>query len=356
MANTNYIKNLIKNNSNWKKVLENKGIDIKEDGDYTILKYNLLKADFNDPMVKECRGLIIHNREVVCRAFDKFGNYGEYYADDIDWTSAKVQEKMDGSIMKLWYNHYENRWFVSTNNSLEAKEVSNSSGENFGVMFSVALVDALKGKAVEDFLRSLNQNFTYIFELVSPNNRIVVPYDKTEIYHIGTRDMINGFEVNANIGIKKPKEYALNSLNDCIEVAKTFSANEHEGFVVVDKNWNRIKVKSPEYIVAHHLANNSVFNKKKGLDLVLEGEEEEFLNYFPEHKAAIDEIVNTMEQEKNKVKEIVDAGMAVRDLVSRKEYAITNHEFPWFGTAVAAIYDNKPIEFKPSYWKKFFGV
>ena len=58
-----------------------------------LLKYNQFDSDFSLPIVRECRGIIIDiedNFNPVCHPFNKFFNYGEKYADSIDWKSARV--------------------------------------------------------------------------------------------------------------------------------------------------------------------------------------------------------------------------------------------------------------------------
>ena len=37
---------------------------------------------------------------------------------------------------------------------------------------------------------------TYMFELVSPYNRVVIPYEETKLYFLGIRDMEDGKEWN----------------------------------------------------------------------------------------------------------------------------------------------------------------
>ena len=47
--------------SNWKELLTKKPycLTIKEDDNYALLKYSQIESDFNEIIVKECRGLII---------------------------------------------------------------------------------------------------------------------------------------------------------------------------------------------------------------------------------------------------------------------------------------------------------
>lgn len=107
----------------------------------------------------------------------------------------------------------------------------------------------------------LDKDKTYIFELVSPRTQIIVPYKCTMLYHTGTRHNITGMETEEDIGIRKPARYPLHSLEACIRAAKELNSGmekksevEQEGFVVVDRNWNRVKIKSPDYLAAHYIA------------------------------------------------------------------------------------------------------
>ena len=258
----------IKNNENWREILSESpySITIKDDGDFILLKYSQIDSDFNNEIVRECRGLIINkNLNPVCVPFYKFGNYGEPYADNIDWTTAKVEEKIDGSLIKVW--NYDGKWTVSTNGTIFAHKANigsdtdnemtvNTTYSNFGELFEAAAT-----KVGLD-ITSLNPQYTYMFELVSPYNRVVVPYESIDLYHIGTRDNITLKEIETDIGIKKPKTYQCNNLSDLIEMAGKLRYCE-EGYVVKDAEYRRIKVKSPAYVSISHLI--SGMNEKRRL-------------------------------------------------------------------------------------------
>src|SRR2546423_400145 len=55
---------------------------------------------------------------VVARGFDKFFNHGDHLAAPIDWSTAKVQAKEDGSLCVLY--HYNSDWHVATSGSPDA--------------------------------------------------------------------------------------------------------------------------------------------------------------------------------------------------------------------------------------------
>ena len=169
---------------NWKELLEAEPylLNIKEPEEegydnLRIFKYNQCGSDFTIPEVQEARGIIINieTLEVVCWPFRKFANFGESYADDIDWATARVTEKIDGSIMKLWYNKPVERWELSSNSCFNAyKEMASCIGScvtssvSFGKLFETAAVNLDKS--------ILDKDKTYIFELCSPDNVVVVQH------------------------------------------------------------------------------------------------------------------------------------------------------------------------------------
>lgn len=244
---------LISSCPDWQRVVASKHINYKSEGPYTIFNYDTLNCDFFDSVVQEARGIIIDvpRLEVVCWPFRKFGNYSESYADEIDWSSARVQTKIDGSIVKLWWSKRDGEWVWSTNSCIYAEDASAFDNLTFYDVIRKAL-----DRSPICFDR-LNKNHTYMFELVSPDTQVVIYYPAADLWHIGTRDNVSGQELIEDIGIHRPKEYPLRSLSQCIEAANKLNYGlddvRKEGFVVVDKNWHRIKVKSPEYFVAHKL-------------------------------------------------------------------------------------------------------
>lgn len=257
----------------WRELLKEKGIKVKDsDTDHRVIFNYGIDCNFSDPIVQEARGIIINidTLDVVCWPFRKFGNHNESYVDDIDWASARVQEKVDGSIVKLyWFN---NEWVWATNGVIDARSAN---VQGFNKTFYDIIVSAKNYKDIP--FEALVHDYTYIFELVSPYNRIVVEYPEIKLYHTGTRSNITGNEYNLNIGVQKPKEYPISTFEDAIKAAAALNNSashvDAEGFVVVDKDWHRIKIKSPEYLAAHHDWNNGSYllSKDTAVSLALDG-------------------------------------------------------------------------------------
>ena len=261
----------IAEHSDWEESLhENYGLKIKRKGPYAIFNYNFDSA-FGDPVVQEARGIILDTEriEVVCWPFRKFGNFHESYADKIDWSTACVQEKVDGSIIKLWYSEREGRWIFATNGTIDAEEAAVEDAAN-GMTFADAIRSADNYEDIH--LDDLDRDKTYIFELVGPKTQVVVRYERPLLYHIGTRNNITGQETDENIGIIQPARYPLQSLEECVDAARRLNSDgngvEYEGFVVVDAAWNRVKIKSPDYIVKHKIA-VTYLNAENCFDMLL---------------------------------------------------------------------------------------
>ena len=244
---------------------------------YVLFMYSI-GADFKDPLVQESRGIIINETtlEVVCFPFRKFGKHYESYADTIDWKTARVQDKLDGSIIKLWWSDYDNKWVFSSNSMIYATDAYINETNNIQSIIDCAENMPIIQEAMKRDI--LHKDHTYIFELTSPYNQVVVKYDRCVLYHIGTRNNRTGVEKNIDIGVIKPREYQLASLDDCIEFIKNNTVDDgkirncdFEGFVVVDANWNRIKIKNPIYQVLHNMVNNGLMTKEMIVEHLLKG-------------------------------------------------------------------------------------
>lgn len=283
----------IREHSNWEELLSTPPycLKIKRDCGYVMFSYSQLESDFTNELVRECRGIILDEKTLspVCVPFFKFGNFGESYVPQIEWKSARTQEKIDGSLIKVWFD--DGLWHVSTNGNICADKAvlektdlfdENCAYNTFGDLFAAA-----KEKAELDF-DALDKDCTYMFELVSPYNKVVIMYDDLDIYHIGTRNNKTLQELNIDIGIKKPREFDLNSLDACIAASKDLPASK-EGYVVVDKYFNRIKIKNPAYVALHHIKNGGDPNLLSFIEVLRKNETEEFLTYFPEFKSRIAE-------------------------------------------------------------------
>ena len=345
----------------WQKILSAEPYNIKIssapaiNGAYYLLKYNQLSSDFNLAFCREARGCIMYfdnlaqRFECVCHPFDKFGNYGESYVPEIDWRSAKVTEKVDGSLIKIWYH---GGWHISTNNTIDAHYAMNQN--NDCSYYQLVLRALEKYGKVQDFFNALYPEVTYMFELVSPDNRMTVAYPEDRLYLIGARDKDEVFELDIDWiwevfehhvpgMIKKPKSYPLNTLEDCITAVEAMGADE-EGFVVCDRLFNRVKVKSPAYLYASHLRFNNSITTKKVIKIVRDGCLDDFLAYSSDYAYKVESVLDagrTLAAEMNCDWNILNA----MKLPTKKDFYLAAKNSPYCDF-LCKKYDGKPITAK----------
>lgn len=335
----------INTNPDWRNLLSGAPyfINISDDEMFgrklVMFKYNQIDSDFSLDLVKECRGLILDMTDGVIPfsvPYFKFFNAGESHAAEIDWTSAVVSAKIDGSLIKVV--KYNDELLISTNGVIDAYKCNlpsqiNCPFQNFGQLFEDAVrnqhlecgYNGVLEDAMKWFKDLIEPGNTYMFELCSRWNRIVVPHDQSRLYFHGLRDNKTMLELPFEIcSISEffmcPEFYRLMSLDACIKASQQLPWDD-EGYVVRDKNFNRVKIKSPEYVKIHKMANNGNLSMRRAVDVFMENEIDELLAYFPEYNQVFVDIKNKYIARENELNELYGKLKSL-NLGSRKEQAL----------------------------------
>lgn len=273
-------------------------LTIKKDDRYVLLKYNQITSDFSRPIVRGARGVIIDliGLKIVCRPFTKFFNYAEQLADTIEWESAVVEEKLDGSIIKFWWDGAADQWQMSTNGVIYGHAVPVMFAR-FGVHTFGDMVREATGKSWREVGSMLSErNATHIFEIVGPENRVVVPYDKHRLVYLTSFNNMTGVEHTFDFPFERPARFDFSDLDSILAYASgDFNTFRNEGFVVRDRFSRRIKIKTEDYLRLHRLRGENSPTTRRFIELWKTNESEEFLSYFPEYRDAYDEVVRRIE-------------------------------------------------------------
>ena len=256
-----------------------------------LLKYDQLVSPtlMALPEMQDCRGIILEKGtwNVMSLAFRKFFNSDEGNAHKIDWNTACVLEKLDGTMIQVYWDEYKQTWFAATTGTAEGEgEVNNKMGTTFNDLFW----DTVKTKYNVDISR-LKKDCIYVFELTTPYNIVVKPHGESSaalltIRHNKTLGEISRDEltfIGKQLGLPVVKSFSLNvsKIGDLKNTLENMPWSE-EGYVVVDGNFNRVKVKNPAYVAVHHLKGKSA--EHNILTIVKSNEIEEFASTFPERK------------------------------------------------------------------------
>jgi len=273
------------------------GIIFSEYENLVILNYSQIDSPKFHPITMECRGLILEKDtwDIVSFPFRRFFNENEGNLP-FDYSSAKGLEKIDGSLISVFF--YKNSWLMSTRGKIENPDKISFYDISFRDLFDTIV------KQYPDFYKKLSVSFAYIFELVSPENRVVNIYKDRALYLLTMRTTYSWMElppaeVNewaSKLGIKRPASVSFDSKDSLLNKAKELKALE-EGFVAIiyerdmdGISWKRVKVKNPSYVAIHHLKNCMGKSLRSLIRLVMQNNQDEFLSYFPEFKSYIDEV------------------------------------------------------------------
>lgn len=296
------------------------------------LNYDQIEAKESDLLSQECRGLILSlddgtpicgektsdgkiNRDniipgstkVIAYPMKRFFNYGQGAAAIINWNDPEISilEKMDGTLTILYFDPFTKQWCVATRSVPEADVQIDGGHYTFRTLFEKALKDTTQ-LSFEEFTTKLNVSTTYCFELTTPLNRIVVKYDDYRITLLAARTLNFGFmpELNINYldelkGVPRVREYKLSTVEEILDWVSSQNPLEHEGVVVRDVDYNRIKVKNASY-VAYNKARDSLGTSDRNcLELVLLEKDDDVIPVLPQ------EIVDNLNKIKNGVQKML---------------------------------------------------
>jgi T4 RnlA family RNA ligase len=260
------------------------------------LNYDQILVKNGDKLAEECRGLILRPENGYCSddfivgkcdilayPMNRFYNYGDINCAQVDLKSSKIYEKLDGTCTILYWDELFSKWCVGTRSVPEA-DIKISDGDiekdiTFYDLFMQGLDNTLieQNKTQKHFFDSLCKSYTYVFELTSPINRIVVNYLETKITLIAIRNNSTLEELNileiwqSDTIIIRPKTYDLFSFEAIKAFADIQNPIDLEGFVLVDDDFNRCKIKNTNYVLAHKTKFTINASKRNILIAILNG-------------------------------------------------------------------------------------
>lgn len=276
-------------------------LKIKHDTTYEnlFLIHNQDNSDTSLKIVRECNGLIIERFpengtfRIICYTFDKSTENNEIN-ENLNLSNLYCENSIEGTLLKLFY--YGDKWNIATKKCIDASKARWVSKKNYSELFMECIVN------IPTFFDSLNKNNCYAFILTHPENKIYVNYQLPALYHISTRNLETMTEIEEIIlGIEKTAKYPINypiennetktSLTqedfvNLVQKIKNDTTNIfYEGFILIDTNYNRHKVKTNLFLRAKEIWGNTNHRFFRYLDLRRdENLLNEYLTYFPYDK------------------------------------------------------------------------
>lgn len=280
------------------------------------INYDQIEARNDDPLSQECRGLIlcaengksflsdaieINDRlsynhicpgktKILAYPMRRFFNHGQGSAANIDWNDKgiSVLEKMDGTLCILYFDSIISKWCVATRSVPEADLFMDNGIFTFRTLFEKALQETC-GMTFDTYVQNLDVNITYCFELTTPYNRIIVKYYSNRVTLLAARDISSFKEVDINSlnmhGVPCVQGHTYTSVDDIVNWVSTTNPIEHEGVVIRDSNFNRIKVKSAAYTAYNRARDILGASDRNCLEIILHEKDDDVLPFLPEEIA-----------------------------------------------------------------------
>jgi RNA ligase len=237
-----------------KEIEGNKFFKVLKENDLVKVSYRFnAPQTFDTPLKRELRGITFSSKtgRVVSRPFHKFFNLGEHPETEKERLKGKLfilREKLDGTMLHPAVVEGRVRLFTQ-------KDFANPQIEKGEELLR------RNDKLLKATRRLLEKGLTPIFELISPEFQLVIPYETEELILTEVRDNRTGhylLEEAENeliqMGFKLPRKRV-----GTVEEAERLieEAENVEGFVA--KNFDEsepfplfVKIKSPWYHRAHY--------------------------------------------------------------------------------------------------------
>jgi RNA ligase len=252
-----------------------------------------------DEITLSCRGLVTDDLgNIVARPFRKFFNLSEGRTNITD--TYEIFEKYDGSLGILFF--YGENWIFASRGSFTSEQ-------------------AIKGKEILDgynCYNTLDKNNTYCFEIIYPENKIVVNYEDFEDCILtAVFNTLTGEEQDLYLW-ELPIASSYN-IQTSLKELHTVIRDCDEGYVVRFSNGERCKIKGAEYLRLHkmmsEMSTTAVWDCLRNGDSILElihDFPDEFYNSVKEYEEEL------KQQYTNKLEEINEEFYSI---INRKEFA-----------------------------------
>lgn len=326
------------------------------DYDLWILNYSpkVQSKQLWDSYTLSCRGMVVDkDGNILARPFKKFRNWEEHSLNEIPMNEKfEVFEKMDGSLIILFYYSAYKEWIVASRGSF----MSDQSKE------------AEKMFNKQDF-KHLSKCYTYLFEVIYPENRIVVDYgSKRDLILLSCIKSKNGIELSYNdLHVKYSKYFTIveklniKTIDELIDYKELDKDNE-EGVVVKFENGFRVKMKFAEYVRLHailtNVSNLTIWEhmmNEYDFDELVDRVPDEFYAWLNETKSKLQYEFN--EIERKSLKEFVRI-YHINDIIDRKAFAEEAKKSK-YASILFKMYDRRTYDsiiwkmIRPEYSKPF---
>lgn len=256
------------------------------------LNYDQIEAREDNILAQQCRGLVLRTGEgtqitetevvgptvILAHPFHRFFNHGQGAAArvNLDHPETAIFEKLDGTLIILAFDDIQGKWHISTRSVAEADMKVGPWEYTFRTLFERTILEVAK-EPFESWAKRLDQEMTYLFELCTPYNQVVVQHENFGATLIGARTTRSGREwwpdeIAPSLNVPHVQRYRFGNQSEMFEFVRNMNGREQEGIVacqeVVPGRFCRIKVKNAGYLALNKLS-DKIQSPRNVMELIL---------------------------------------------------------------------------------------
>jgi hypothetical protein len=272
---------------------------------YSVIRYdkNFLCVDLI-PSFGICRSVILNSANQVVSFAPPKSYHADVFIKKYNETTDGIQaeEFVEGTMINVFFDPtigVTGSWEISTRNTVGATSsfYKSTGSKTFRQMFMEAATECKLD------INKLETELCYSFVLQHPENRIVVPFSKPQLYLVGVYKINNRpnnvtidffdaeeyqhFFSELETSVKFPQIYDFTKYSELIEKYGSMNTSyDIVGVVIRNKNTGeRTKIRNPVYEQVRNLRGNQPKLQYQYLCLRKDGKVKDFLKFYPENKA-----------------------------------------------------------------------
>lgn len=265
-------------------------------------------------VTRQARGLVLDNKSrCIIKCLPKFFNADEPEAllerpRVIDPASLVVQDKLDGSLIQV-ANDPEHGLVITSKGSF------NSDQSNWA--------SQIIAEQYPEHHEYFEPGLTYIFELIHPDNRIVIDYGgRRELVLLAVVENETGKERDIYTKRFQPFHRADKVNPDLLKDVDRLALDQLVEGVVANYGGYRVKIKTAEYIRLHRIVTD--FTPKRVWEALSQGDSLEFENMPEEFQKWLDDTTAAFKDEFAQLDKEIQAELERATELSDKELGLSN--------------------------------
>lgn len=200
----------------------------------------------------ECRGLILELKtwKLISKSFYKLIRVTNPQSiHNIDFRQATILKKEDGTMISCF--NYKDEWIISCKHNFCDDKVAYA---------DITYKDLFESLFNSNKFKLMDKKLTYVFEMCTIYNRVIVKYDIPSLYLLSVFNNENGKELSNEqvngisklIKIPRPHQFFFKNYQKINIFFDKLHDSLFEGFVITHEN-NKYKIKNPFYVIVHNL-------------------------------------------------------------------------------------------------------